>query len=109
MEEMSSIQENGTWRLVPLLANLKTIGLKWVYKVKKDTQGVIVKHKARLVVKGYIQRQGVDFNEVFAPVARLEIVRLLIAIVAQEGWKVHHMDVKSAFLNGDLEEEVYVV
>jgi hypothetical protein len=67
-----------------------------------------VNHKARLVAKGYVQRQGVDFEEVFAPVARLETVWLLIAIAAQEQWEIHHMDVKSTFLNGELSEQVYV-
>jgi hypothetical protein len=63
---------------------------------------VIVKHKARFIAKGYVQQAGIDFDEVFAPVARLDSVRFLLALAAQEGWKVHHMDVKSAFLNGDL-------
>jgi len=75
---------------------------------QEGAAGVITKHKARLVAKGYVQRQGVDFDEVFAPVARLESVRLLLAHAASEGWAVHHMDVKSAFLNGVLQEEVYV-
>jgi hypothetical protein len=79
-----------------------------VYKVKKDERGHIVKHKARLVAKGYVQHPGVDFEEVFAPVATLESVRLIVALAAHHGWEVHHMDVKSAFLNGDLEEVVYV-
>src|SRR3954470_17464440 len=107
-EEMKAIESNGTWTLVTRPSNHKAIGLKWVYKLKKDTQGAIVKYKARLVAKGYVQRQGVDYEEVFAPVARLETVRLLLTLAAQEDWKVHHMDVKSAFLNGDLTEEVYV-
>lgn len=68
----------------------------------------MVKHKARLVAKGYSQRQGIDFEEVFAPVARMETVRLILALAAHSGWRVHHMDVKSAFLNGDLAEEVYI-
>ena len=67
-----------------------------------------MKHKARLVAKGYVQRHGIDFEEVYAHVARLETIRLIIALAAQEGWEIHHMDVKSAFLNGVLEEEVYV-
>jgi hypothetical protein len=78
-----------------------------VFKVKRDPVGKVVKYKARLVAKGYAQRRGVDFNEVFAPVVRLETVRLL-AVAAHRQWTVHHMDVKSAFLNGDLAEEVYV-
>jgi hypothetical protein len=80
-----------------------------VYKLKKDAQGNVIKHKARLVAKGYVQKQGVDFDDVFAPVARLESVRVLLAMAAQERWIVHHMDVKSAFLNGELSEEVYVI
>ncbi|KAM0925571.1 hypothetical protein ACQ4PT_004106 [Festuca glaucescens] len=107
-EELKAIESNGTWTLVTQPPNHKPIGLKWVYKLKKDTQGAVVKHKARLVAKGYVQRQGVDYEEVFAPVARLETVRLLLALAAQEDWKVHHMDVKSTFLNSDLTEEVYV-
>jgi hypothetical protein len=94
---------------VDLPAGQKPIGLKWVYKLKKDSSGAIVKHKARHVAKGYVQREGIDFDEVFTPVARLDSVRLLLALAAQEGWLVHHLDVKSAFLNGELKEEVYVV
>ncbi|CAA6674491.1 unnamed protein product [Spirodela intermedia] len=107
-EEMASIEENRTWSLVDLPHGRRAIGLKWVYKVKRDENGAVAKYKARLVVKGYAQRQGIDYDEVFAPVARLDTVRLLIALAAHEGWEVHHMDVKSAFLNGDLKEEVYV-
>jgi hypothetical protein len=108
-EEMNSIEANATWRLVDLPVGHRPIGLKWVYKVKKDAAGNVVKHKARLVAKGYVQRHGVDYDEVFAPVARLESVRLLLALAARTGWSVHHMDVKSAFLNGELEEDVYVM
>ena len=101
-EEMKAIESNGTWTLVTRPPNQKAIGLMWVYKLKKDTKGAIVKYKARLVVKGYVQRQGVDYEEIFAPVARIETMRVLLALAAQEDWKVYHMDVKSAFLNGDL-------
>ncbi|KAK8945216.1 hypothetical protein KSP39_PZI007881 [Platanthera zijinensis] len=107
-EELNSIRDNNTWEITTLPNGQKSIGLKWVFKTKRDPEGNIVKHKARLVAKGYVQRHGVDFDEVFAPVARLETVRLLIALAAEEGWDIHHMDVKSAFLNGDLVEEVYV-
>jgi 6-phosphofructokinase len=107
--EMDAIEANGTSVLVdPLARRQRPIGLKWVFKVKRNAAGNIVKHKARLVAKGYIQRQGIDFDKVFALVARLESVRLLLAHAAGEGWTVHHMDVKSAFLNGELQEEVYV-
>src|SRR6266540_1600875 len=95
-EEMESIEENCTWSLVDPPSGHCPIGLKWVFKLKRESSGAIVKHKARLVAKGYVQQPGIDFEEVFAPVAR-------------RGWSLHHMDVKSAFLNGDLQEEVYVV
>uniref|UniRef100_A0ACD5ZTS1 Uncharacterized protein n=1 Tax=Avena sativa TaxID=4498 RepID=A0ACD5ZTS1_AVESA len=108
-EEMGSIIDNETWALSSLPTGHRAIGLKWVFKLKKDPEGNVVKHKARLVVKGYAQRQGVDFDEVFAPVARMETVRVLLGLAAHGGWEVHHMDVKSAFLNGDLSEEVYVL
>jgi hypothetical protein len=108
-EEINSIVENNTWKLVDLPPGHQPIGLKWVYKLKKDASGQIVKHKDRLVAKGYVQREGIDFDEVFAPVARLDSVRLLLALATHEGWLVYHLDVKSAFLNGDLIEEVYVV
>jgi hypothetical protein len=107
-EELTSIEENRTWEVCDLPTGHRPIGLKWVYKIKKNPAGEVVKHKARLVAKGYVQRQGIDFEEVFAPVARVESVRLLIAMAAQFGWKIHQMDVKSAFLNGELIEEVYV-
>lgn len=108
LDEIASIEENNTWRLVDLPSGHRAIGLKWVFKLKKDAEGRVAKHKARLVAKGYVQQPGIDFEEVFALVARLESVRLLLAQAAQAGWTVHHMDVKSAFLNGELAEEVYV-
>lgn len=83
-EKLSSIEENATWELVELPRGHKPISLKWVYKVKRDELGAIVKHKARLVAKGYVQRARIDFEEVYAPVARLDSVRLLLAIAAQE-------------------------
>jgi hypothetical protein len=106
--EMQSIYKNGTWELATLPPGQKIIGLKWVFKLKKNADGEVVKHKARLVAKGYVQQQGVDFDEVFAPVARLDTIRIILALAANRGWQVHHLDVKIAFLNGELEEEVYV-
>jgi len=107
-KEMESIEKNNTWELVKLPVGKKPIGLKWVYKLKRNSNGEVVKHKARLVAKGYVQKHGVDFEEVFAPVARLDTVRFMLALAANLGWKVHHLDVKSAFLHEELEEEVYV-
>ena len=85
LDEMTVIEANGTWELVDPPPRTRAIGLKWVFKAKKDAAGIITKYKARLVAKGYVQRQGVDFDEVFAPVARLESVRLLLAYAANEG------------------------
>jgi hypothetical protein len=79
-----------------------------VFKLKMDEIGAIIKRKTRLVARGFLQREGINFDDAFAPVARMESVRLLLALVAQEGWRVHHMDIKSAFLNSDLKDEVYV-
>ena len=106
--EMDAVEQNRTWELADLPRGHRAITLKWVFKLKRDGAGAIIKHKARLVARGFLQQEGVDFDDAFAPVARMESVRLLLALAAQEGWRVHHMDVKSAFLNGDLKEEVYV-
>ena len=107
-DEIRSIVKNKTWSLVDLPPNCKAIGLKWIFKVKRNSDGSINKYKARLVAKGYIQKHGIDFDEVFAPVAQIETVRLIIGIAASRGWELHHLDVKTAFLHGDLKEEVFV-
>lgn len=86
----------------------RVIDLKWVFKVKKDMQGEVLKHKTCLLAKGYVKQHGIDYDDVFTPVAHLESVRLLLALAASAGWAMHHMDIKSVFLNGELEEEVYV-
>lgn len=106
--EMDAVEKNGTWKLTELPPGQKVIGLKWIFKIKRDTDGRVLKHKARIVAKGYVQKQGVDFEEIFAPVTRLETVRMLLALAANRGWEVHHLDVKTAFLNGEIMEEVYV-
>ena len=82
--------------------------MRWVYKVKANPKGEVIKHKARLVAKGFLQREGIDYEEVFTPVARLETIRLVVGIAHSNNWMVYQMDVKSAFLNGPLVEEVYV-
>ncbi len=107
-EEIKMIKKNDTWKLVQKPQDKEVIGLKWVYKTKFNEDGSIQKHKARLVAKGYSQQPGIDFNETYAPVVRMETIRLVLALAAQFKLTVYQLDVKSAFLNGELEEEVYV-
>jgi len=108
LAEIKAIGENKTWELVDPPPGCRPISLKWVYKVKWDELGAIVKHKVRLVARGFVQREGIDFEEVFAPVARMESICLLLGLAAAKDWLVHHLDVKSAFLNGELAETVFV-
>ncbi|CAL8157460.1 unnamed protein product [Prunus armeniaca] len=107
-EEIKAIEKNDTWELTDLPEHKDPIGVKWVYKTKMNLDGSINKYKARLVAKGYKQKEGKDYTEVFAPVSRLDTVHLIISLAAQNNWKVFQMDVKSAFLNGVLNEEVYL-
>lgn len=108
IEEMASIEHNKTWSLVSLPKGQRAIELKWVFKLKHDEHENITKHKARCVAKGYVQRQGVEYEEVFVPVTRMESVCMLLAVAAHRSWGVRHMEVKSAFLNGELAEVVYI-
>ncbi|CAJ2652499.1 unnamed protein product [Trifolium pratense] len=107
-EEIKAIERNNTWELAELPKGSQPIGVKWVFKKKMNAQGEIERYKARLVAKGYKQKAGIDYDEVFAPVARMETIRLLISQAAQFKWPIFQMDVKSAFLNGVLEEDVYI-
>jgi len=86
LEEMAAVEENRTWELVDPPAGCQPIGLKWVYKVKRNERGEVVRHKAWLVAKGFVQREGIDFEEVFAPVARMESVRTVLALAATRNW-----------------------
>ncbi|CAL2277745.1 unnamed protein product [Prunus armeniaca] len=106
--EIEMIETNKTWELVDRPSDKLVIGVKWVYKTRLNLDGTVQKNKARLVAKGYSQKPGIDFNETFAHVARLDTIRTLVALAAQKGWKLFQLDVKSAFLNGVLHEEVYV-
>lgn len=106
--EIDSIEENHTWDLVELPGDAKVIGVKWVFKTKLNEKGEVDKFKARLVAKGFLQTHGVDFYEVFAPVAKWDTIRVLLGLAAQKGWSVYQLDVKSAFLQGELTEDVFV-
>ncbi|KAL8093110.1 hypothetical protein AgCh_035124 [Apium graveolens] len=107
-EELNQFERNKVWELVPAPKNRSVIGTKWVFRNKMDENGIVTRNKARLVAKGYSQEEGIDYDETFAPVARLEAIRIFLAFAAHSNFKVYQMDVKSVFLNGELEEEVYV-
>jgi hypothetical protein len=106
-EELNNFKRNEVWELVPR-PKKNVINTKWVFRNKQDEFGVVTKNKARLVGKGYTQIEGLDFGETYAPVARLESIRILLAYATHHDFKHHQMDVKSAFLIGPLQEEVYV-
>eukprot|EP00253_Pinus_taeda_P035139 PITA_35139 len=107
-EEYNSLLENQTWDLVPLPSGRKLVPCKWVYRTKSAANGQITRRKARLVAKGFQQVHGIDYDETFAPVAKMDSIRLTLAIAAAQRWEVHQMDVKNAFLHGDLSEEIYM-
>src|ERR1044072_8549059 len=107
-EELNQFERNQVWELVPRPSNKHIIGTRWVFKNKLDENGIIVRNKARLVAQGYKQEEGIDFEETFAPVERLEAIRLLLAYACSLDFQLYQMDVKSAFLNGYINEEVFV-
>jgi hypothetical protein len=107
-EELDQIEKNETWELVPRPKDKNVIGTKWVFRNKLNEDGQVTRNKARLVCKGYAQVEGIDFEETFSPVSRMEAVRLILAYACSKKIKVYQMDVKSSFLNGELEEEVYI-
>jgi hypothetical protein len=107
-EELENFERNQVWELVDPPPGCKPIGTKWVCKNKEGEKGEVVRNKSRLVAQGFSQKEGIDYEETFAPVARLEAIRILLAFSMAKGFMLHRMDVKSAFLNGLLEEEVYV-
>ncbi|GJR25584.1 putative ribonuclease H-like domain-containing protein [Tanacetum coccineum] len=107
-EELLQFKLQEVWTLVDLSSGKRAIGTKWVFRNKKDERGIVVRNKARFIAQGYTQEEGIDYDEVFAPVARIEAIRLFLAYASFKDFVVYQMDVKSAFLYGKIEEEVYV-
>ena len=107
-EELNQFERNEVWELVPRPNDQSVIGTKWVYRNTMDENGIIIRNKTRLVAQGYNQQEGIDYEETFAPVARLEAIRMLLAFAYHKNFILYQMDVKSAFLNGFINEEVYV-
>jgi hypothetical protein len=108
VEEHNSIMRNDVWEIVPRPEGKSVVTSRWLYKVKHATDGSVEKYKARFVARGFSQREGVDYEETFAPVARYSSIRAVISIASEMGWSIHQMDVKTAFLNDIIEEEVYI-
>ena len=107
-EELHALNSHNTWSVVKLPPGKKAVGSKWIYKIKFHSDGSIERHKARLVARGFTQTYAVDYKETFAPVAKMNTVRVLLSVAINKGWSLYQMDVKNAFLHGDLEEEVYM-
>jgi hypothetical protein len=108
IKEIEAHIENGTWRVTQLPEGRKAIGCRWVFKIKRDTDGKVERYKARLVAKGFAQQQGVDFTDTFAPTARFAALRAIIAKAAQEDWLLHSVDISTAFLNGNIDAEIFM-
>jgi transposase InsO family protein len=106
--ELDSLKRTGTWTLTPLPAGRQAIGSRWVLKIKRKADGTVDKYKARLVAKGYAQKAGIDYDETFAPVAKFTSIRMLLALAARYDLEIHQMDVRTAFLNGDLDVDIYM-
>jgi hypothetical protein len=107
-DEIAQLHSEETWELVPCPPDRKPIKSKWVYRIKRDSLGNVVKYKGRLCACGYSQIHGVDFHDIYSPVVRYKTIRLLLTVAANRNMEIHQMDVTGAFLNGHLQEEIYM-
>ena len=107
-DELKSMDHNEVWDVIELPEGCKRVGCKWVFKTKRDSNGNVERYKARLVAKGLTQKDGVDYKETFSPVSKKDSFRIIMAMVAHYDLELHKMDVKTTFLNGNLDEEVYM-
>ena len=108
IEEYQSIRNNDVWEIVPRPKDKSVVSSKWIFKTKYSTNGSIEKYKAKFVAHGFSQNEGIDYDETFASVARYTSIRTILSLASNMKWKLHQMDVKKAFLNGLIEEEVYI-
>lgn len=108
-EEYASLLQNGTWEVIDLPPNRKPVSCKWIYKIKYDSQGNIDRYKARLVARGFTQRYGINFTETFSPVAKFDSIRTLLSIVAVDDLEMVQFDVRTGFLHGKIDEELYMI
>jgi hypothetical protein len=108
LEEYMSILKNNVWNIVPRPKDKSMVSSKWIYKIKHAADGSVEKFKARFVARGFTQKEGIDYDVTFSPVARYTSIRVIIALASVLGWKLHHMYVKTTFLNGKIEQEVFV-
>ena len=108
MEEMVALEKDGIWEIMDLSEGKKAVGTKWVFTLKYKSDRSLERYKVRLVAQGFTQSQGLDYEETFAPVAKLNSIRILLSLAVNLDWKLHQLDIKNAFLNEDLEEEIYM-
>jgi hypothetical protein len=108
LDEYRSILKNSVWDIMPRPKDKSMVSSKWIYKIKHAADGSVEKFKARFVAKGFTQKEGIDYEETFAPVARYTSIQAIITLTSVLGWKLHQMDVKTTFLNGKIEQEVFV-
>jgi uncharacterized protein YqgQ len=108
-DEIKSMYDNKVWDIVPLPKGVKPVGCKWIFKTKRDSTGNVEQYKARLVAKGFTQKEGIDYKETFSPVSTKDSFRIIMALVTHLDLELHQMDVKTAFLNGDIDETIYMV